>query len=87
MSRNTLSQSDCIILKSAISQEKQDESILYVASAFWFKKNKCFVNFWLDEVKNAFSQLDWRVYEWTIIFQVGIDKSTWFLACKYRFKK
>ena len=40
----------------------------------------------LGRVKNVLTQSDYRILESTIS-QVRIDESTWFVACKYRFKK
>ena len=78
--KDALSQSDCRILKSVILQEKIDESILYLACSYRFKKHKSwFVSFWLGEVKNAVSQSDCRILESTI-FKVRIDEQTWFFG-------
>ena len=36
--------------------------------------------------RNALNQSECRTFESTV-FQVKIDESTWFLACRYKFKK
>ena len=73
MVKNALSQSDSKILKSAISQEKIEESIWFMECSYKFKKHKrWFVNFWLEEVKNTLGHLNCRILESTIS-QVRID--------------
>ena len=73
--QNTLSQSDCRILKSVISQ-KLNESVWFLAFSCRFKKYKRrFVSFCLGEVKNVLlGQSDSRMFE-SSIFHVRMDES------------
>ena len=68
------SQSDCRILKSAISQ-KLNKSVWFSACSCRFKKYKIrFVNFCLGDVKNVLGQSDRRIFE-SSIFHVRMYES------------
>ena len=67
MVKNALSTSDSRILKSAISQEKFDESTWFMVCRYISKKReRCLVNFYLGMVKNSLSISDYKILKSSI---------------------